>query len=567
MIKGLLSFLDELRHSRLFWGIGLLLMGQVGLTTLFPYLLGRILDQLLIEGAFWQLLLQLGALILLNTFLQWVTPPLYNSLVETYVSELRQTAMTKTFRLPIAVLDKYGQGDVLNRLTVDSQQLSQGMILLFSQFLPGVMTLVLTLAMMAYMNGWLVLLVVVLTPVSFLLTHRVTASAHRFYQDQGKKRSQMTQFLNEHLQVLPLIQAYGAQEQVSTQFQELSSEYGKSSQSAIFYSSTVNPLTRFVNAVLYALLVVLGSYQLLLGRMTLGQLTSFLTYVNQYTKPFNEISSVFAELQATQVSYHRLLDLINLPEEVDVASSPRPVVEGRVIFEDVSFGYEPDRLLMKHLDLEIPAGSMVGIVGPTGAGKTTLINLLMRFYEPQGGQILLDGQPIQTLKKADFYDHIAVVLQETWLKKATIAENIAYGCPSASHDEIVAAARAANADFFIRQLSKGYDTILDGDQVVLSQGQEQLLAIARVFLKSPQIIIFDEATASLDTLTEQLVQDALLKLMQGRTSFVIAHRLTTVQSANLILVMADGNVVEQGTHDSLLAAEGLYARLWQTATS
>lgn len=561
MIKSLTQIITDLKKYPRFYSICGLLFLQVFLTAVFPYLLGQIIDQLGASQQFYRFLILFVGVVLLNSLLQWLIPPLYQELIETYVADLRQSAMTTVQNLPMARFEAYGKGDLVSRIVVDSNQVSQGLTMMFSQFLTGLLSLALTVIMMATINIWLLALVLVLTPLSLIISKTIAQRAYQSYQKQTKLRGQVSQFIDERLAFLTTIQANNAQSSTVSDFNQLNQTYAEASQRAIFYSSTVNPLTRFVNATIYALLIALGAYQIFLGRLTLGQLTSFLTYVNQYTKPFNDLSSVFAEFQATQASLERLQELTNLDLPSQAQGELPKTIKGQISFEQVSFAYQDNQPIINNLNLDIPAGAMVGIVGPTGAGKSTLINLLMRFYQPSSGRIFLDNQDIAQLSSSVFYQEMGLVLQDTWIKKSTVADNIAYGRPDASREEVVAAAQAANADFFIRQLPQGYDTMIDGDTVQLSQGQEQLLAIARVFLKSPKILIFDEATASLDSLTESLVQSALAKLMAGRTSLVIAHRLATVRDADLIVVLQDGQIVQKGNHNDLKNQEGIYREL------
>ena len=413
------------------------------------------------------------------------------------------------------------------------------------------------------------LLVLLLTPLSMVISRFIAKRSYHLFQKQTETRGIQTQLIEESLSQQTIIQSFNAQEDFIQRLHEANDNYAAYSQSAIFYSSTVNPSTRFVNALIYALLAGVGVYRIMMGStLTIGRLVTFLNYVQQYTKPFNDISSVLAELQSALACAERVYGVLDSPE---VAETGKEVltsdqVKGAISFKQISFGYHPEKILIKDLSIDIPAGSKVAIVGPTGAGKSTLINLLMRFYPINSGDILLDGKSIYDYTRASLRQQFGMVLQETWLKPGTIHENIAFGNPEASREQVIDAAKAANADFFIQQLPQGYDTKLENAGESLSVGQAQLLTIARVFLAIPKILILDEATSSIDTRTEVLVQDAFAKLMKGRTSFIIAHRLSTIQDADLILVLVDGDIVEYGNHQNLITRKGKYYQMQQAAT-
>lgn len=542
---------------------------QVSLTVYLPILIGDAVDVVLSPNSI-QLLLpiiaKMIAVVGLNTLIQWVNPLIYNRLTFQFVYQLRQKVMEKLNQMPIAYLDRKSAGDLVSRVTTDSEQLSNGLLMVFNQFFIGILTIVITIVAMADIDLLMVGLVLILTPLSLFLARFIAQRSYQLYQNQTKSRGQQTQYIEEMIRQESLIHLLNAQNTTIEQFTGINNTYADYSQGAIFYSSTVNPATRFINSLIYALLSGVGALRIMSGAFTIGELTTFLNYVNQYTKPFNDISSVLSELQSTLACAERLYSIL------DEKSEPLPVkieldtenIKGQIDFKAVSFGYTSQKTLIKHLDLSIPPASKVAIVGPTGAGKSTLINLLMRFYELNSGSIDLDGVPMSHYDAKALRHQIGMVLQETWLKVGTVHDNIAYGNPNATREEVIAAAKAANADFFIRQLPNGYDTYLADAGASLSQGQRQLLTIARVFIKSPKILILDEATSSIDTRTELLVQEAFETLMKGRTSFIIAHRLSTIKNVDFILVMVDGDVVEYGKHHALMAKKGVYYQM-QTA--
>ena len=542
---------------------------QVSLTVYLPILIGDAVDVVLSPNSI-QLLLpiiaKMIAVVGLNTLIQWVNPLIYNRLTFQFVYQVRQKVMEKLNQMPIAYLDRKSAGDLVSRVTTDSEQLSNGLLMVFNQFFIGILTIVITIVAMADIDLLMVGLVLILTPLSLFLARFIAQRSYQLYQNQTKSRGQQTQYIEEMIRQESLVHLLNAQNTTIEQFTGINNTYADYSQGAIFYSSTVNPATRFINSLIYALLSGVGALRIMSGAFTIGELTTFLNYVNQYTKPFNDISSVLSELQSTLACAERLYSIL------DEKSEPLPVkieldtenIKGQIDFKAVSFGYTSQKTLIKHLDLSIPPASKVAIVGPTGAGKSTLINLLMRFYELNSGSIDLDGVPMSHYDAKALRHQIGMVLQETWLKVGTVHDNIAYGNPNATREEVIAAAKAAKADFFIRQLPNGYDTYLADAGASLSQGQRQLLTIARVFIKSPKILILDEATSSIDTRTELLVQEAFETLMKGRTSFIIAHRLSTIKNVDFILVMVDGDVVEYGKHHALMAKKGVYYQM-QTA--
>ncbi|HFR3938211.1 TPA: ABC transporter ATP-binding protein [Streptococcus suis] len=548
--------------------MSLMLVGtlvQVLLTVYLPILIGQAVDAVLIADG--QILLgilgKMVMVILLNTLLQWYLPLVTNRLVYGMVADLREQVYVKLQHMPLAYLDRQSVGDLVARFSSDSEQLTNGLLMIFNQFFIGILTIFLTIFTMARLDLTMMLVVVALTPVSLLVARYIAKKSYGYYRKQTQARGKQSQHLEESISQLTLVQSFNAQEQFTQGFQVVNDQYATYSQQAIFASSTVNPSTRFINAIIYALLAGLGALRIMAGNFTVGALTTFLNYASQYSKPFNDISSVLSELQSALACADRLFAILALDSIDDQAERKidSEELKGAISFDNVSFSYNADRSLIEHLDIAVKAGQKVAIVGPTGAGKSTMINLLMRFYDVTAGQITLDGVPISQYSREDLRRQIGMVLQETWIKSGTIHDNIAYGYPNATRELVIEAAKAANADFFIRQLPQGYDTLLADGGEALSQGQRQLLSIARVFVKIPKILILDEATSSIDTRTEILVQEAFAKLMEGRTSFIIAHRLSTIQSADLILVMVDGKIVEQGNHEALMAEQGVYYQM------
>ena len=567
-LKRLASDLLQQRWLFLLATIGTIV--QVALTIYLPILIGNAVDSVLLPDASQHLLpilSKMGLVIVANTAIQWLNPLIYNQLIYSYSQKLRDAVIQKIHRLPLAYLDRQGSGDLVSRLTTDVEQLNNGLLMVFNQFFVGVLTILVTIVTMARIDFFMMMLVLLLTPLSMLIARFIARKSYKLFQKQTTARGLQTQLIEESLSQESLIQSFNAQEQFITDFTKGNESYADYSQDAIFYSSTVNPATRFVNALIYAIVVGFGAVRIINGSsFTVGQLVTFLNYVNQYTKPFNDISSVMAELQSALACAERLYMILDEKEVVETGKEEltSEAVRGAIRFEHVRFGYEKDKPLIHDLNMTVPAGSKVAIVGPTGAGKSTLINLLMRFYNVDAGKIKLDGRDITDYTRVSFRQQFGMVLQETWLKTATIHENIAFGRPEAIREEVIAAAKAANAHFFIQQLPHGYDTYLADAGDSLSQGQRQLLTIARVFLAVPKILILDEATSSIDTRTEVLIQEAFNKLMVGRTSFIIAHRLSTIQNADIILVLVDGDIVEYGSHQELMRAKGVYYQM-QTA--
>lgn len=544
---------------------------QVAFSILIPILLGRAVN--MIEGPgqvqfepLKVILFKMAIVIIGNTLIQWLAPLLYNRLVYTTTTALRQQVLEKLHHLPLAYVDRLSTGDLVSRVVTDVEQLSDGILMVFNQFFVGVLTIVVTIITMGSLDWRMMLMVVALTPLSLILARIIAGKSYRLFRKQTESRGEQTQMIEESIQQIEILRVFNAQPATNERFKQINQQYADHSQSAIFYSSITNPATRFINATIYALLTFVGATRIIKGNFTVGELTTFLNYVNQYTKPFNDISSVLAEIQGAFACAERLFEILDQPSEVETGTQQLNAdsVEGRVDFQQVDFSYVPDRPLIEDLNLAVKAGQRVAIVGPTGAGKSTLINLLMRFYDVNQGRILLDGTPIMEYTRQSYRENFGMVLQETWLKSATVHENIAFGYPNATRELVVEAAKAAHADHFIQQLPQGYDTYLDNGGDALSIGQQQLLSIARLFVRVPQLLILDEATSSIDTRTEILIQSAFEQLMQGRTSFIIAHRLSTIQTADLILVMQNGQIVEQGNHQSLMKQQGLYYEMQQT---
>lgn len=570
--SGLIQLLTRiLRQPARFLAILLVSLGQVVLSVYLPVLIGKAVDAVLVDeqlGLFVHLLLTMAFVIGINTIVQFFLPLLVNQLIFRMMNELREEVYKKLHSLPLSYLDRHSVGDIVARIASDSEQLTNGLTMMFSQFLIGILTIFLTIFSMVRLDMIMMILVVVLTPFSLFVAHFIAQKSYDSYQKQTVSRGQQTELMEESIRQLSLIQTFNAQAQLMDRFEIANQTYASHSQAAIFSSATSNPMMRFINALIYALLAGIGALRIMSGTFTVGELTTFLNYASQYTRPFNDISSVLSELQSALACAERLFEILaqDAIDDGDGLALLGEGVGGQIQFEEVDFSYLPLQPLIEDLTIEVPAGARVAIVGPTGAGKSTVINLLMRFYEVDKGRILLDGVPISHYRRSDFRKQIGMVLQETWIRTGTIHENIAYGYPGVTRETVVEAAKAANADFFIRQLPQGYDTILTDGGASLSQGQRQLLSIARVFVHPPKILILDEATSSIDTRTEMLVQQAFERLMQGRTSFIIAHRLSTIQAADLILVMKAGRIVEQGNHVQLMQAKGFYYQLQTSQT-
>ena len=497
---------------------------------------------------------------------QWIQSVINNRIVYHVVRDIRVKAFDHMQSLPLDYLDRQSTGDVVSRMISDIDQFSDGLLLGFTQLFSGIVTILFTLVFMFFLNGWIAALVVLLTPASLFLASFIAKNTFHLFRKQSENRGELTGLVEEMVGEEKVVQAFGYEERALERFEKINGELELASKKATFYSSLTNPGTRFVNNLIYAGVGILGATFAISGRLTVGELTCFLSYANQYTKPFNEISGVVTELQNSMACARRLFEL--LEQEPEVAEPVDALVlekaEGRVDLDGVHFSYDKSKTLLTDLNLSVDPGKRIAIVGPTGCGKSTLINLLMRFYDCDRGSISVDGTDIRKIRRRSLRDNYGMVLQETWLKHGTVRENIAYGKPEATDEEIWEAARLTHADRFIRRMPDGLDTVLGEDGGSLSQGQKQLLCITRVMLKLPPMLILDEATSSIDTRTEHRIQRSFAKMMVGRTSFIVAHRLSTIQGADVILVMRDGNIIEQGNHEELLSRGGFYAELYNS---
>ena len=494
---------------------------------------------------------------------QWVLAACNNRIAFRVSQDLRTAAMEKLQRLPLSYLDSHPSGDLVSRIIADVDTFSDGLLMGFTQFFSGVLTIAGTLILMAVIHLGVTAVVVVLTPLSLFAAGFITRRTYRYFKTQSAIRGEQTALVEEMIQGQRVVQAFGYEEKSQEAFDEVNERLKTASIQAVFFSSLTNPVTRFVNSVVYAAVGLTGALLAMGSGISVGQLSVFLSYANQYAKPFNEISGVVTELQNAMACIQRIFDLLDEPDQIpDAPDAIKLVSDGQVAIRDVAFSYTPDRPLLQNLSLDVRPGQRIAIVGPTGCGKTTLINLLMRFYDVDSGSISVSGHDIRTVTRSSLRRNYGMVLQDTWLRAGTIRENIAYGRPEASDEEIVAAAKAAHAHSFITRLPQGYDTVIAEDGGSLSQGQKQLLSIARVMLCLPPMLILDEATSSIDTRTEVKIQAAFAKMMEGRTSFIVAHRLSTIREADVILVMRDGKIIEQGSHQSLLSQKGFYATLY-----
>ena len=499
---------------------------------------------------------------------QWIFGICNNKITYNVSRDLRNAAIGKIQRLPVSYLDAHPTGDLVSRVIADVEQFADGLLMGFTQFFTGVLTILGTLGFMLYVNVPITLVVVCVTPLSFIVAGFIAKKTYRNFHMQTEVRGEQTAFINEMIEGQKVVQAFCHEKENVDQFDEMNERLQKASLKAIFFSSITNPATRFVNNVVYAGVALVGALFAVSGGISVGQLSCFLSYANQYTKPFNEISGVVTELQNAMACASRIFELLDeeerTPDKADARVLTEEQVDGTVEISDVSFSYVPDRKLIERFNLSVKPGERVAIVGPTGCGKTTMINLLMRFYDVDAGKICVSGTDIRDISRISLRRSYGMVLQDTWLKSGTIYENIAYGRPDATKEQVIEAAKAAHAHSFIKRLPDGYDTVISEDGGNISQGQKQLLCIARVMLCLPPMLILDEATSSIDTRTEIKIQQAFASMMKGRTSFIVAHRLSTIREADIILVMDSGKVIEQGTHEELLAEKGFYAKLYNS---
>ena len=570
--KTLKRVLQYIGHYKWMVLLSLLLAGiTVALTLYIPILIGAAVDLVVGPGqvdvpGLLVILMRMSVVILFTSIAQWLMNVLNNRLTYQVVQDIRSRAFDHIQKLPLRYIDGHPYGEVLSRVVTDVDQFSEGLLMGFTQLFTGILTIAGTLVFMFSINPLIALVVVVLTPVSLLVASFIAKRTFSMFKAQSEARGEMTSLVNEIMENGKVVQAFGYEEEADRRFGKINVKLEDCSLKAIFFSSITNPATRFVNGLVYACVGVAGAYAVIRGILTVGQLTSFLNYANQYTKPFNEISGVLTEFQNALASAASVFELIDEEPQTPDAADARELsdAQGRVEMEEVSFSYNPDTSLIEDLNLSVKPGQRVAIVGPTGCGKSTVINLLMRFYDVNSGAICVDGTDIRSLTRHSLRANYGMVLQETWLKSSSIRDNIAYGRPDATQAEIEQAAKEAHAHSFIMRMPEGYDTVLSEDGGSLSQGQKQLLCIARVMLCLPPMLILDEATSSIDTRTELMIQEAFAKMMKDRTSFIVAHRLSTIREADRILVMKSGKIIEQGTHEELLEQNGFYSELYNS---
>ena len=538
-------------------------------TLVAPIFTGEAIDELVGPGQInfydvkWCIMAFIVAMVI-TVITQWVMSVLNNHITYHVVKDIRIEAFNRLESLPLSYIDSHQHGDIVSRIVSDIDQFADGLLMGFTQLFTGIITILGTVGFMLYIDVPIALVVVVLTPISLFVASFIAKRTYKLFKGQSESRGELTSLVDEMIGQQKIVQAFNYQDDALARFEKINNKLEKDSMNATFYSSLTNPCTRFVNSLVYTAVGIIGAFSAMSNRLSIGQLTCFLSYANQYTKPFNEISNVITELQNALACAGRVFELIDEEPEVGEPTDARVIKEaiGEIDIENVDFSYVPERELIKDLNLKVNPGMRVAIVGPTGCGKSTLINLLMRFYDVNDGSISVDGTDIRKITRNSLRDNYGMVLQETWLKSGTIKENIAYGKQDATDEEIIEAAKKAHAHSFIKRLPNGYDTVITEDGGNLSQGQKQLLCITRVMLLLPPMLILDEATSSIDTMTEIRIQKAFNKMMEGRTSFIVAHRLSTIKEADVILVMRDGNIIEQGSHKELLRQKGFYFDLY-----
>ena len=569
--EALRRVLTYIRPYGFFVGVSLVVAAvSVAAQLYIPLLCGDAIDLMIGPGqvdrsGVWTIIVEILIVMALAALAQWLLSVCNNRITFSVTRDLRNDAIHKIQSLPLSYLDSHPAGDIVSRMVADVDTFADGLLMGFTQLFTGVLTIFGTLLFMFRENVLISLVVVLITPLSLVVAGFIANHSYGYFHQQSAVRGEQTALVNEMIEGQKVVQAFGHEADSLAAFDEVNQRLGEVSLKATFFSSLTNPATRFVNNIVYAGVGLVGAFYAVAGGITIGQLSVFLSYANQYAKPFNEISGVVTELQNALACASRVFALLDAPDQVPEAPGAVTLApDGRVSLKDVSFRYLPDRPLIDHFNLEVRPGQRIAIVGPTGCGKTTLINLLMRFYDVDGGSIAVAGTDIRQATRASLRGSYGMVLQDTWLRAGTVRENIAYGKPDATLQEIEAAAKAAHAHSFICRLPQGYDTVLAENGGNISQGQKQLLCIARVMLCLPPMLILDEATSSIDTRTEVRIQKAFAKMMEGRTSFIVAHRLSTIREADVILVMQDGHIVEQGTHDQLLARDGFYARLYNS---
>ncbi len=569
--EALRRVLTYIRPYGFFVGVSLVVAAvSVAAQLYIPLLCGDAIDLMIGPGqvdrsGVWTIILEILVVMALAALAQWLLSVCNNRITFSVTRDLRNDAIHKIQSLPLSYLDSHPSGDIVSRMVADVDTFADGLLMGFTQLFTGILTILGTLLFMFRENVPISLVVVLITPLSLVVAGFIANHSYGYFHQQSAVRGEQTALVNEMIEGQKVVQAFGHEDESLAAFDEVNQRLEDVSLKATFFSSLTNPATRFVNNIVYAGVGLVGAFYAAAGGITIGQLSVFLSYANQYAKPFNEISGVVTELQNALACAARVFALLDAQDQIPEA--PGAVTlnpDGRVKLEDVSFRYLPDRPLIEHFSLDVQPGQRIAIVGPTGCGKTTLINLLMRFYDVDGGSISVAGTDIRQATRASLRGSYGMVLQDTWLRAGTVRENIAYGKPDATNEEVIAAAKAAHAHSFICRLPQGYDTVLAENGGNISQGQKQLLCIARVMLCLPPMLILDEATSSIDTRTEVRIQKAFARMMEGRTSFIVAHRLSTIREADVILVMRDGKIIEQGTHDSLLAQNGFYARLYNS---